>query len=129
MTSAMPAVRRRIGVEPTGDAFNSITLAPDSGSPLNPMVNSGAITAAALIRSVDDRSALERIVHHMGAYAGRVLTVDAAVYESERSTGHRNRAIGHLLRASGSLDADPKPIGRSSCRRVGSAKSVSCRAS
>lgn len=101
------AVRRRIGVEPTGDAFNSITLAPETGSPLNPMVNSGAIAAASLVRSTAEGSALERIVEHFSAYAGRGLTVDDATYESERSTGHRNRAIGHLLRASGSLDTDP----------------------
>ena len=39
------AVRRRIGVEPTGDAFNAITLSPNTGMPLNPMVNAGAIAA------------------------------------------------------------------------------------
>lgn len=101
------AVRRRIGVEPTGDAFNSITLAPDSGSPLNPMVNSGAIAAASLIRPDGERSALDRIVDHVAAYAGRSVAIDSTVFESERRTGHRNRAIGHLLRASGSLNADP----------------------
>jgi glutaminase len=101
------AVRRRIGVEPTGDAFNSITLAPGSGSPLNPMVNSGAIAAASLIRDSAGRSAADRIVDHTGAFAGRVLTVDETVLESERSTGHRNRAIAHLLRASGVLDSEP----------------------
>lgn len=100
-------VRRHIGVEPTGDAFNSIMLSPESGSPLNPMVNSGAIVAASLVQSDGFRSKLDRIVDHVSAFAGRVLTVDSAVYESERSTGHRNRAISHLLRASGALDADP----------------------
>ncbi len=101
------AVRRRIGVEPTGDAFNSITLAPGSGSPLNPMVNSGAIAAASLVRADGDRTATMRIVEHIGAFAGRDLTVDVAVLESERATGHRNRAIAHLLMASGTLDTDP----------------------
>ena len=101
------AVRSRIGVEPTGDAFNSITLAPGSGAPLNPMVNSGAIAAASLIRDVDSRPAGARIVEHMSAFAGRSLAIDAAVLESERSTGHRNRAIAHLLMASGALDAQP----------------------
>lgn len=101
------AVRRRIGVEPTGDAFNSITLAPGSGSPLNPMVNSGAIAAASLIRHAAERPAGDRIVDHIGAFAGRVLTVDETVLESERATGHRNRAIAHLLRASGVLETEP----------------------
>lgn len=101
------AVRRRIGVEPTGDAFNSITLAPGTGAPLNPMVNSGAIAAASLIRDGARTAAADRIIDHIGAFAGRALTVDPAVLESERSTGHRNRAIAHLLRASGVLDIDP----------------------
>jgi len=101
------AVRRRIGVEPTGDAFNSITLAPGSGAPPNPMVNSGAIAVASLVPASAGRSSLERIVDHLSAHAGRPLTIDAAVLESERETGHRNRAIGHLLRAAGALGADP----------------------
>src|SRR5262245_38485773 len=43
------AVLAKIGVEPTGDAFNSISLEPDTGRPLNPMINAGAITAASLV--------------------------------------------------------------------------------
>lgn len=100
------AVRARIGVEPTGDVFNSIMLMPGTGSPPNPMVNSGAIAAASMVRPSSERSALERIVDHFSAYAGRPLAVDGAVFESERATGHRNRAIGHLLRAAGALGDD-----------------------
>ena len=43
------AVRQRIGVEPTGDAFNAISLGAGTGMPLNPMVNAGAITAVGLM--------------------------------------------------------------------------------
>src|SRR5512134_2853438 len=32
------AMLKAIGVEPTGDAFNSISLAPETGCPLNPMI-------------------------------------------------------------------------------------------
>ena len=101
-----PAIRRRIGVEPTGDAFNSITLATGTGSPPNPMVNSGAIAVASLVGASVGHSALERIVGHISAYAGRPLEVDQAVLASERATGHRNRAIGHLLQAAGALGVD-----------------------
>ena len=46
-----------VGVEPTGDAFNSISLDPQSGCPLNPMINAGAIAIAGLVKgtSVADR--------------------------------------------------------------------------
>ena len=36
----------RVGVEPTGDAFNSISLDPGTGRPRNPMINAGAIATA-----------------------------------------------------------------------------------
>ena len=57
-----PEVRDRIGVEPTGDAFNSISLAPARGTPLNPMVNAGAIAAAALVAERDEPTGCERIL-------------------------------------------------------------------
>jgi glutaminase len=100
------AVRARIGVEPTGEAFNAITLAPGTGLPLNPMVNAGAIAAAGLVRATHDGTPLEQLLAGYARFTGRPLTVDAGVLASERATGHRNRAIGQLLRASGAIDDD-----------------------
>jgi len=102
------AVDAKVGVEPSGDAFNSISLAPDSGRPLNPMINAGAITAASLVAGADPAERERRIVEAYGRFAGRELAVDTAVYESERDTGHRNRAIGHMLRGFGILEQDPE---------------------
>jgi len=100
-------VLAKIGVEPTGEAFNSISLAPETGRPLNPMINAGAIAAASLIagRSAEDK--LARLLRVYSLYAGRSLALDDAVYVSERSTGHRNRAIGHMLRNFDIIDTDP----------------------
>ncbi len=100
-------VRARIGVEPTGEPFNAITLAPGTGMPLNPMVNAGAITAAGLVAARDGRRPLDRLLAGYARFAGRPLAIDPAVFASERATGHRNRAIGQLLRASGAVDGDP----------------------
>jgi glutaminase len=92
------AVLAKIGVEPTGDAFNSISLEPGTGRPLNPMINAGAITAASLVAGHSNEDRFYRVLSTFSLYAGRPLTVDRAVYESERDTGHRNRAIAHMLR-------------------------------
>ncbi len=102
------AVLERIGVEPTGEAFNEISLEPGTGRPRNPMINAGAIAATALVagRSPEDRWA--RILALFALYAGRPLSVDEAVFRSERETGHRNRAIGHMLRNFGILSEPPE---------------------
>lgn len=101
------AVDTKVGVEPSGEAFNSIRLAPESGRPLNPMINAGAITSTSLVTGAGPTEREERVVDFYSRFAGRPLAVDMEVYESERDTGHRNRAIGHMLRAFGVLETDP----------------------
>jgi glutaminase len=103
-------VRRRIGVEPTGDAFNSISLAPETGAPMNAMINAGAIASVSLVGAGPSGEPIDRILETYSRYAGRQLSIDQAVYESESETGHRNRAIGHLLRNAGVIEDDPGPV-------------------
>jgi glutaminase len=90
-------VSQHVGVEPSGDAFNSIELENGTNRPYNPMVNAGAITISALLYQHYREHALEALLERFSAAAGRSLTVDEAVYRSESRTGHRNRAIAHLL--------------------------------
>jgi glutaminase len=98
-------VRSRVGVEPSGDAFNEISLTPTTGAPLNPMINAGAIACAGL---VDGDDPFATIIETYARYAGRSLELDEAVYRSESETGHRNRAIVHLLRNFGVVSGDPE---------------------
>ena len=90
-------VFKRVDVEPSGDAFNAIELQTGTNRPYNPMVNAGAITVTAMIHKQHGARALEHLLDRFSALAGRRLEVDEAVYLSERNTGHRNRAIAHLL--------------------------------
>src|SRR5271154_3059204 len=94
-----------IGVEPSGDAFNSIRLRPDN-RPFNPMVNSGAIACSGLIHQAKGSEAFECIRAALGRFAGRELGVDEQVFVSERETGDRNRAIAYLLRNYAVVEGD-----------------------
>ncbi len=90
-------VAAAIGVEPSGEAFNSIRLTNDN-RPFNPMVNAGAIACSGLIHQIDGSAAFERVREKLSQFAGRELGVDDAVHASETATGNRNRAIAWLLR-------------------------------
>jgi len=90
-------VESAIGVEPSGDPFNSIRLNAEN-HPFNPMVNAGAIACSGLIHEARGDGAFDYIRQALGRFAGRTLDVDDAVYSSESLTGDRNRAIGYLLR-------------------------------
>lgn len=99
---------KHVGVEPTGNAFNSIIeLERHSHRPYNPMINSGAIAVTSLI---EPGAAIEKRWNHIlkgfEAYLGHPISYDQAVFESERNTGHRNRAIAYLLRNFGVIGAD-----------------------
>lgn len=97
-------VLSKVGVEPTGDAFNAIILDEHSNRPFNPMVNAGAIATAALVNGSDPTERLKAMLDMFRRYAGRDVVVDMSVFTSERTTGHRNRAIAHLMLNSAMLD-------------------------
>ncbi|MBD1912052.1 glutaminase A [Leptolyngbya sp. PL-A3] len=96
----------RVGVEPTGDAFNAIVLDEQSKRPYNPMVNAGAIATTSLIKGRDLTERLNRLLDMFRRYTGHDIFVDMATYVSERSTGDRNRAMGYLMRHFGMIEAN-----------------------
>src|SRR6201987_2825516 len=98
-----------IGVEPSGDPFNSIRLNAEN-HPFNPMVNAGAIACSGLILEAKGNAAFDTVRQALSRFAGRELDVDEAVFASECATGDRNRAIGYLLRNSGVIVEDVRKV-------------------
>jgi glutaminase len=90
-------VLSKVNVEPTGEAFNSIVLDEASNRPFNPLVNAGAIATADLIEGKDFSDRISRMLAMFGRYFGRQIYIDNSIFMSERTTGHRNRAIAHLM--------------------------------
>lgn len=99
-------VLRRIGVEPSGEAFNSIAFDERNNRPFNPMVNAGAIAATAMVKGSGHAERFERILDVFQRFCGRDLKMDEAVYQSESRTGHRNRAIAFLELNAGMIGGD-----------------------
>jgi glutaminase len=103
-------VATRVGVEPSGDAFNSISLDPVTGAPFNPMINAGAIATSGLVAGGDASTQWQRISEALADFVGHELAVDESVYRSESETGHRNRAIAWMLKNFDIIDGDPMAV-------------------
>ncbi len=95
------AVLDVVGLEPSGEAFNELSLDDNDKRPVNPMINAGAIAVNQLINgedsSVEDR--VEKIRDLFSRLAGRELYIDAELSASELEGADRNLSIAHMLRS------------------------------
>ncbi len=103
-------VMAHVGVEPTGDAFNAIILDEENNRPFNPMVNAGAIAVCELFEGASQPARRAEMVDFFSRFAGRALEIDARVLASEEETGHRNRAIAHMMLGAGMITRPPDEV-------------------
>ena len=116
-------VRRQLGVNATGLAFDSLTFVERSADGRsNPMVNAGAIAATSLVPGESSAEKWLFLREGLSRFAGRDLTLSDEVYASASATNHRNRAIANLLASRDRIYSDPAEAvdlyTRQSCLRV-----------
>lgn len=103
------AIREKIGVEPTGMAFNSkMAVAIYDDRSVNPLVNAGAIAAVSMVNADSEEDRWNQVSQNIIDFAGEPLTVLEKVYQSEITTAFGNRAIANNLYNYGRLYSDPE---------------------
>jgi glutaminase len=117
--AGLDKVLAKIGVEPSGDKFNQLSLERTTNRPMNPMINAGAITANSLVVSptATAHERTDRILKVLSRLAGRQLHVDEQVYQAELKDADRNMAIGYMLKAAGIITCDPREAVRGYIRQ------------
>jgi len=97
----------RVGREPSGSSFNSLVqLELENGIPRNPLINAGAMVVTDIVLSHARESDDPILEYVRRAAASDTIDYDLEVANSERETGHRNRALAHFLKSFGNLRND-----------------------
>jgi len=107
--SGADAVRDNIGVDATGQVFNSIeAIEQHKGKEMNPFVNPGAIATTSMVKGANADAVWAKIIGIYSDFAGRPLSVNQEVYKSESDTNQRNQAIAELMYAYGRIKDNPQ---------------------
>jgi glutaminase len=102
------ATRKKIGVNATGFAFNSLAgIERYHDGRTNPMVNSGAIATTSLVPGQTLEAKWNFVHEGLSRFAGRRLALNDEVYLSASATNYRNHAIARLLQSYGRIYIDP----------------------
>jgi glutaminase len=97
-----------MGVDATGQVFNSIVAVEQyKGAEMNPLVNAGAITATSMVSGGSRAEIWNKILSYYNDFAGRELSVNQEVFDSEAATNQRNQAIAKLMYAYGHIKSNP----------------------
>jgi glutaminase len=98
---------KRVGVEPSGNPFNSLVqLEYDGGIPRNPFINAGAIVVADVLVShlKNPREDFLSFIHKLSGNSK--INYCERTAKSEKSKGHRNAALCNFMKSFGNIKND-----------------------
>ena len=105
--NGLDATLDAVGVEPSGDPFNSISFDDVHNRPFNPMINAGALVAANLVKGSSKEERVERLLERYRAYTGNPeLVVDQQILDEQLVSNDRNLGLSYLMRSLGMLHGD-----------------------
>jgi glutaminase len=98
------ATLARVGVEPSGDPYNSVTFDEVHHRPHNPMVNAGALVAASLVHGADRVEKVDRLRERLRLFTGNPgLDIDQDILDEQLRDSDRNLGVSYLMRSLGML--------------------------
>lgn len=98
------AIWKRVGVEPSGSAFNSIVqLEYENGIPRNPFINAGALVIADILLSHLKNPKEELLTFVKALAQDDRIDFDYKVAASEKETGFHNASLVNMLKAHGNI--------------------------
>jgi glutaminase len=100
----LDGVLDRVDTEPSGDAFNEISLEAETGRPRNALINAGAIAVHGMVDGDSATERVDRIADLVSTLAGRELSIDNDVHSAELASDDHNTALAYLLRSAGKLE-------------------------
>ncbi|WP_017727156.1 glutaminase A [Halalkalibacterium ligniniphilum] len=99
----------KVGMEPTGDPFNSIAKLETNkpSKPLNPMINAGALAVTNMIQGSTTEERLHRLLRLVHQLTGNEkITFNEYVANSELETAYLNRSLAYFMKQHGVVEGD-----------------------
>ncbi|MGG4490668.1 glutaminase A [Metabacillus idriensis] len=103
----------KVGMEPTGDPFNSIVKLEthENQRPLNPMINAGALAVTNMIKGSDKEEKLSRFLTFTKELTfNQDIKVCSEIASSEFENAWLNRSLCYYMKKDGIVDGDVEDL-------------------